>query len=288
MPKAAKIDKLEAQELHRKVVRKFPRRSVMVRGINDVWCVDLVDMRQFSKSNKGYKWLLTCIDVLSRYAWAIPLKDKKGPTVLDAMSKIITESGRHPEKIWSDAGSEFINKEFKKNFDVYHTYGETHAAPIERFNRTLKSIMWYKMTKHSTKEWVSRLPKLLTKYNNTVHSSIKMTPKKASKKKNEKVLLMYQQDRADKIAKKVGKKGPKFQVGDIVRISRVKGVFEKGYTNRWSFDLYEIVNVLKTKPITYRVKDLQRGDVLDGSFYEPELQKSKIKHSKEGIYLEDE
>lgn len=284
MPKASKIDKVESKELHKRVVRKFERRPVEVAGIDAVWCADLVDMSMFSKQNKGYKWLLTVIDVLSRHAWAIPLKDKKGPTIMDAMTKIIMESGRTPGKIWADQGSEFINKEFKKNFEVYHTFGETHAAPIERFNRTLKTIMWVKFTRHDSQEWVSRIPKLLYKYNNRVHSSIKMTPLQASKKKNEKVLLLYQQDKVDKV--KSSK--PKFKLNDIVRISRTKGVFEKGYTKRWSHELYQVVEVLKTKPITYKIKDLEHDEVVEGSFYNNELQKSQIKWSPEGVYLDED
>ena len=279
------FDKIESKELHKRVVRKFQRRPVEVSGTDSTWCADLVEMQQFSKQNKGYKYLLTVIDVLSRYAWAVPMKDKKAGTVLDAMTKIITDSGRNPKKLWVDKGSEFINKQFKKNFDqVYHTYSEFHAAPIERFNRTLKDLMWLKMTKHDTKEWLSRLPKLLQKYNKRVHSSIGMSPLKASKKKHEEELLEIQAKRVSKVAKK----GAKLKIGDVVRVSKWKGVFEKGYTARWSHDLYEIVEVLQTKPITYRVKDLQTNDVIEGSFYEQELQKSRIRWSKEGVYLPEE
>ena len=75
---ASKIDaKVLARELHKPVVRKFQRRKVMVRGVNATWAADLVEMQKFAKANKGYRYILTVIDVLSRYAWARPLKDKK-------------------------------------------------------------------------------------------------------------------------------------------------------------------------------------------------------------------
>ena len=283
--KASKLDKVEAQELHKRVVRKFPRRPVEVEGIDSTWCIDLVEMIPYSKENKSYKYILTIIDVLSRYAWAVPLKNKNADTVLDAITEVITKSGRSPKKIWCDAGSEFINKKFKANFEkIYHTYGEMKAAPIERFNRTLKDMMWMKFTKHDSNEWVSRLPRLMKKYNNRVHSSIRMTPTEGSDKANEEYLLEYQANKVKKAKKGV----PKLKIGDTVRISRVKGVFEKGYKPRWSHDLYEIVEVLKTRPITYKVKDLQRDEIVEGSFYQLELQKSKIKWSKEGVYLPDE
>ena len=241
MGKPSKLDKIEAQEIHKPARRNYTRRPVEVNGIDDVWCADLVDMRQFAKQNKGYNYILTVIDVLSRYAWAIPLKNKKAGTVLDAMTKIITESDRHPKKLWIDKGAEFLNDEFQSNFhNTYHTYSPFHAAPVERFNRTLKTIMWYKFTKHDTKNWVDRLDKLLRKYNNRVHSSIHMTPKKASDPSNAAYLLDLQDKKVDKI--KTTK--PKFKVNDIVRISKQKGTFDKGYTANWSFDLFKIVEVL--------------------------------------------
>jgi len=190
------------------------------------------------------------------------------------MTKIITESGRTPKKIWCDQGSEFLNTNFKANFkDVYHTYSPFHAAPIERFNRTLKSIMWFKMTKHDSKEWVSRLPKLLKKYNNREHSSIKMTPTEASKKENEEKLLAFQNTKVEAVPKKK----PKLKLNDVVRIAKEKGVFEKGYTPNWSFDLYKIEEVLPTKPPTYKLRDLQRDEPIEGSFYSQELQHRQMR-----------
>ena len=141
--------------------------------------------------------------------------------------------------------------------------------------------MWYKFTKHDTKNWVDRIDKLLRKYNNRVHSSIHMTPKKASEPSNEPYLLELQDAKVDKI--KATK--PRFKINDIVRISKQKGIFDKGYTANWSFDLFKIVEVLPTKPPTYKLYDLQRDKVIEGSFYNEELQHSQIKYSKEGLYL---
>jgi len=111
-----------------------------------------------------------------------------------------------------------------------------------------------------------------------------MTPTEGSDKLNEEYLLEYQENKV----KKIKKKEPKLKIDDIVRISRWKGTFEKGITPNWSFDLYQIVEILKTKPITYRIKDLKHDEVIEGSFYENELQKSKLKWSKDGIYLPED
>ena len=268
------VDKIEAQEQHKPVIRKFQRRKVLVSGIHDTWAADLVDMQAFQKQNKGYRFILTVIDVLSRYAWAEPLKDKKSETVILAFKKIFRMSGAKPDKLWVDQGSEFINKKMKdfiKPTTIYHTYGEHKAAMIERFNRTLKTRMWYKFTKHDTHEWVNRLPKLMKKYNNTVHSSIGMTPTKAL---SEEPLLLQIQNAAQA---RIPYKPPKLKVGDFVRLSEKKDTFAKGYHNNWTKELFQIADVLSTKPVTYRLKD-QKGETIEGSAYELELQKSKLRN----------
>ncbi|HEY9759013.1 MAG TPA: DDE-type integrase/transposase/recombinase [Oculatellaceae cyanobacterium] len=244
----------------------------MVTGVNDTWCADLVDMQAFAKQNKNNKYILTIIDVLSRYAWAEPLKDKKPHTVINAFQKVLADSGSPPKKLWVDQGSEFINRQFKKVMApivIYHTYGESHAAPVERFNRTLKRRMWCKFTKHSSQEWVSRLPKLISKYNNTVHSSIGMTPLKARKEEP----LLLQMQAADEARK--GYKAPKLAVGDFVRLAKEKRVFAKSYESQWTDEIFQVTKVMPTKPVTYHIKD-KKGEVISGSFYENELQKSSM------------
>jgi hypothetical protein len=268
--------KMEAKELHKPVIRKFPRRMVIVPGIWHTFAADLVDMQKFEKDNKHFKYILTVIDVLSRYAWAEPLKDKKQETVIMAFQKILKDvadlCGTSPKKLWVDQGSEFINKQMKKflqPIEVYHTYSENKAAPVERFNRTLKTRMWYKFTKYGTHKWVDRLPKLMKKYNTTVHSSIGMTPTKALA--NEDLLLQQQNV---KEAKKAWKP-PKLKVGDLVRLAKSKEAFTKGYEPGWTKELFTVAEVLATKPVTYRVKD-SSGEMIEGSMYEQELQKSGI------------
>ncbi|HEY9754441.1 MAG TPA: hypothetical protein V6C97_04740, partial [Oculatellaceae cyanobacterium] len=190
---------------------------------------------------------------------------------INAFQKVLQDSHNPPKKLWVDKGSEFINRQFKKVMDpivIYHTYSENKAAPIERFNRTLKTRMWYKFTKHQSNEWVSRLPKLISKYNNTVHSSFGMKPSKA--RHQEEALLELQN--AEEARKE--RKTPKLQVGDFVRLAKTKDTFSKGFTPNWTQEVFKIVQVLLTKPVTYKVED-EKGEVIEGSFYEQELQKSQ-------------
>jgi len=132
--------------LHKPALGKYKRNKVTSLGIDYLWQLNLVDMQKFSKLNKGYKYLLTCIDVFSKYAWVKPIKTKEGNVVLNAFKKILKD-GRKPEKIQTDVGKEFINKLFKaflhkKNISIYIVNSEPKASVVERFNRTIKEKIW--------------------------------------------------------------------------------------------------------------------------------------------------
>ena len=218
--------------------------------------------------------MLNVIDVFSKYSWSIPLKDKKGLTVENAFKQIVKQSGRICKHIWVDKGKEFYNKDMDEwlqgnNINRYSTYGEHKSAVVERFNRTLKEIMWKRFTAENTRNWIDMLDKLLHEYNNRRHSTIGMTPVNASLKENEMKVLQTVTNKK----KAIPLTKPKYKVGDKVRMSRVKGIFEKGYLPNWSEEVYTIEKVQKTAPITYIIKD-SLGEVIQGSFYSEELQKT--------------
>ena len=112
-----------ADELHKPVKRKFQRRHVNAFSIDDVWGADLVDMREWEKQNKGYKYMLNVIDVFSKYAWSIPMKNKTGGTTFEAFRKIANESGRIPKHLWVDKGLEFYNKDVNRGGDLSKNLG---------------------------------------------------------------------------------------------------------------------------------------------------------------------
>ena len=266
-----------ADELHKPITRNFQKRSVFSKGIDKIWAADLVEMQKFSKWNKGIKYLLMVIDIYSKYGWIRGLKDKKTETVSKAFGDIF-KSKRKPQMLWTDKGSEFISKHFKdflksKKIKLYHTENEEKSSVVERWNRTMKNKMWKMFIINNNTVYWDKLDKLVNNYNNSKHSSIKMTPVEASKKKNEKIVQsnLY----GDSIYLKPDKS--KFVVGDYVRISKFKRkVFDKGYTPNWTEEIFIINKVLATKPVTYSISDLM-GEEIKGSFYEQELQKAKQK-----------
>lgn len=259
------------EELHRNARKNFTRRKTVMYGIADTFQIDLVEMIPFAKQNRSYKYILTVIDIFTKFAWAFPVKTKSARDVTYAMNKLF-QMGHIPKNIHSDQGKEFYNSEFKEllrkhNVNHFSTFSSMKAAIVERFNRTLKSKMWKYFNLHSTNKWVNILQTLIDKYNNTKHSTIKMKPKDV-KKRHEKKLLntIY---KYDEYLKK-----PKFSVGDSVRISKFKHLFEKGYTPNYGAEIFKIVRVAHTQPITYLLNDYQNNEI-QGTFYEQELQKVK-------------
>ena len=211
--------------------------------------------------------MLLVIDIFSKYGWIVPLKNKKGVNVAKALENIFQE--RKPKKLWTDKGAEFYNKDVKKLLDIYSTENEEKSSIVERWIRTMKEKMWKYFTDNNTYRYIDILPDLVKDYNNTVHTSIKMTPIEASKKKNE--LTVWRNLYPDRY--KTHNLQPKFSVGDEVRITKKKKVFEKGYTTRWTEEIFTIKKIQNTDPITYKLEDLQ-GEEIKGSFYEQELQKT--------------
>lgn len=269
------LDPAEAKELLKPIKHNFKRRRVFVYNIDDIWSADLKDMQSVSKQNNGFKYLLTVIDLFSKYAYTIPLKSKSNDVVINAFEKLFKSTHRTPKKLWTDQGSEFINHNFKKflkdnNIELYHVYNEGKANVIERFNRTLGELIQKHMTTNQTSKYINVLDNLLNEYNNKFHTSIKMTPFEALNPENTSTVLNNLYSNIEPITTT-----NKFKVGDRVRITKYKNIFEKGYTPKWTKEIFIVEKVNNTNPITYKLKDLNDEPIL-GSFYAEELQKTKF------------
>ena len=283
-------NKILSEELHKPKRKNYPRRRIIVNHINEIFAADLVEMQKFAKLNRGYRYLLTCIDIFSKFAWVIPLKDKKGITIKNALEKIFKQ--RKSKLLWTDRGKEFYNKEVqdllnKNNIKLYSTNNsEIKSAVIERFNRTFKNMMYKKFTENNNTIFYNILDELVNNYNNKYHSTIKMTPIEGSKKVNEiKIKNIYNFEKT--------KKPGKFKIGDKVRISLEKNIFEKSYETNWTEEIFVIYDIKYSNVPYYYLKDLN-NQKLQGTFYEQELQKTKqdlytiekiLKTNKDKIYV---
>ena len=261
-----------SQELNKPSIQKFERQKVIVNHINEIHSTDLVDMTQYSKMNRGYKYIFTNIDIFSKYAYAYPIKSKKIQDIKPCFEKIFKNN--KPKYIWSDKEPTFLSKEMQlffknNNIKIYHTDSHLKAVIIERFNRSLRELMMKEFVKNNNTIWYNILPKLIKIYNNRYHSTIKMKPTQVNKS-NEKYVEenIYSYDKTTKI--------PKFKVNDLVRISlKRRPIFDKPSSNiKWSEELFKIHSIKKSNVISYKIKDLN-GQIIGGIFYEKELQKTK-------------
>ena len=145
-------------EIHAPARKNFPRRKVLMKGIDETWQADLVDMQNYFKVNKGYNYLLTVIDNVSKYVWTVALKRKTGDELCSAFTKIFI-TGRKPKNLHVDNGTEFYNSKFKKllvkhKIHMYSTFSEKKASICERFNRTLKGKMWKEFSLRGNYKWL--------------------------------------------------------------------------------------------------------------------------------------
>ena len=253
-----------ANELHKPIRRKFQLRKIIPVSIDNIWGADLADMQLISKYNKGFRFLLCVIDLYSKYAWVIPVKDKKGDSIVTAFKHLLA-TGRKPKKLWVDRGTEFYNSKMdrfldEKDIERYSTFNEGKSVVAERFIRTLKNKIYKHMTSISKNVYIDALPGIVQDYNNSYHSTIRMKPNEVTAGS-----VIYE--------KRKNRAKAKFKVGDRVRISKYKNIFTKGYMPNWTEEVFMINQVKNTNPWTYVIEDLQ-GNVIDGTFYEQELQKT--------------
>jgi hypothetical protein len=272
----------EAQSMHKPLKKRFERCRVIVSGIDDQWQMDLADLTHLEKSNKGYKYLLGCIDILSKYVWVVPIKSKHAKSILTALKSILEEGGREPRKLQSDKGTEFTNATVQnylksRGIRFFTTENaETKAQIIERFWRTLKGKMFKYFTAKGTERYIDVLDDLVHSYNHTNHSSIRMCPAEVNSNNEARVKeTLYRNHPSLSL--------PRLEIKDYVRISKNKGYFGKGYLPNWSREIFLVKSILPTQPVTYRLED-QNQEIIKGSFYEEELQ--KVKHLSEVFKIE--
>lgn len=223
--------------------------------------------------NQGHRWCFVAIDSFSKYLWVVPLKTDQ-PTAaqtLEAFKRCIQQSGRQPQKVWCDQGSEFksVFKQWcaQQGIEIYHTFGQHKAAHAERVIRTIREIIWqHRFEPFQTREWVSFVPELLKLYNNRVHRSIGMTPAAASDPANEPAVFLTLYGHPEDSVE------PRFEVGDWVRISLARdNPFRKGTDQNWSGEPFEIVRIKPGPAPRFYLRDLLGEDV-EGAFYDSELQ----------------
>jgi hypothetical protein len=226
-------------------------------------------MSNVSKANDGYRYLLNCIDVFSRFAYSEPMKTKTAVEVTDCFENKILRD-RSINFLQSDKGGEFLNSKFQALLKVrgirFYTSenDDIKAALVERFNRTLKERLYRYMTYKNTNRYVDVLPQIMLSYNNSYHRSIGRAPIEVNDENRDEV--------ADRLYPPKPKKFKwKYRVGQTVRLSTSRMVFRKGYLGSWSEEIFTVTDRYPTVPVTYGIKDAA-GEPVKGKMYELELQ----------------
>jgi hypothetical protein len=277
MGRHATMEWLRAQRpytLHKPVRKRYNTRPYKTSEIDQHWQADLVEMIPYANVNDGFRYILTLIDLFSRYAWAEPLRNKTAGEVAAAFRRVFAR-GRQPQRLQTDDGREFDNGVVQhllnmENIRFFTVKSQFKAAVVERFNRTLKSKMWRYFTRTGNHRWVDVLPDLLISYNAAVHRSIGVAPINVTND-NEHELWLRQERQGPQVVTRRDITTP-YVVGDQVRVSVSKNVFAKGYLPNWTEQIYTVSQVLNTEPEQYKLRDYNNQEIT-GSFYSAEMQR---------------
>lgn len=268
--------------LNRHVSRKFKRNHYMVNYINDLWQMDLADVSAHAKENEGYKYLLTIIDVLTKYAFVKPLRNKNALTVVKALREVLDSGRGQPKVISSDKGKEFKNthmtsllktRGIEQQFVL--TSSPFKASIIEIFNKTLKSRIFRHFTHKGSnyRKYIDKLEEIVTAYNNTVHSVTKMKPIDIEPQHIPYVYHNTHKRHRRRRQAEIKSRIQHLQPGDYVRVVSKQNTFQKTFSEKWTREVFIVAAVINKIPYKlYKLRDMG-GTELNGKFYDSELQR---------------
>lgn len=285
---------VDTYTLQRNVKRPRNFNPIFVREPRELMQCDLISFARtdqlYAKANDNFIYLLVLIDSFTRFVWIKPLQNKQAPTILKAFSTLQNEMRNgFGRQLLCDQGGEFQNalvKKWLKEQKIELIIPNGKAPTVERFNQTFQNMLFRYMDYHSTRRYIDVIDKFLKLYNYSKHHRIiGMTPSEAEKPENlEKVVQNLEKYYKSAVGNKTHKK-PQFKVGDLVRVSRQKNIFEKGYHRNFQPEVYKIREVLTHMPIPmYRLAFDSNGKNEEGTWYGDELQLVKPNYTDGLVY----
>ena len=254
--------------VHRRIVKRtFPRRRVIARFPFDLFMADLMEFPQYKFRNRGYRFALILIDVFTKKLYTAPLKKKTKEETAKAFETIFHDFDEFPINLVTDKGLEFYNSEVRKIFDSYGinhystpTKTKWKASVAERVIRTIKSRLFKYFKADKTTNWVDVLPVFTKNYNSTPHSSHGFPPEDVSSENRDIVYKkLYPQNTLTIVCK--------LKIGDKVRKIRDKTLFEKGYTENWSDEIYKISASRQSNTVCWYKLENLAGEEQEGVWY---------------------
>lgn len=269
--------------LHKPIRKRFPTRRYRVAGLNDTWQMDMLEMIPYARINQGYRYILVCIDIFSRYVRATPCKSKSGDEVSKAILTMLKDV--QPHHIQTDKGKEFYNIHVRErvlekyNIKLYTVNSQFKAAIVERFNRTLREKLNRYFTYTGKKVWYEILPQIINTYNHTRHRGIFNFKPVDITPTNESQLWSMKHNEQYK-----SKNEKPLNLLDYVRISLISMArlqFNRNFDQNWSDEVFRIIGIdTRARPTMYILED-ENKVVVDGKFYKAELQNI---HKKPEVY----
>ena len=246
-----------------KKVRKYETRKVNSRFPNDIFAIDLIDMK--NKEHKNFNYIIIAVDVFSRKIFYDIINYKNINAIKDGLDTIFEKSKHTPNNIWTDGEGAIHSKEMqnylttKYKINTYQTYGKVHNPIAERAIRTIKELS-EKLSEKTGRSWYYLIGQIVDVYNETKHNSINDTPNNAYENNSFKALAENIKNNNEKI-----NETHKYSVGDLVKVQRKKGIHEKGYTKTFNPTVRKITKVTNTNPTSYKIEGLK------GAFYDNQI-----------------
>ena len=277
-------------------IHKSKDGHIVAMFANQIWQIDIFILQKYVKVNHGYRDILCAVDVFTRKSYCVPMKTKDIDDCTMALSKIFKIAGLTPKTIMSDNDSSFKGEKFQKLLKTYEVdhdmniVGDHHAlAIVDRFARTLKSILTKIFLRNKKNNWYDYLEKVINTYNNSPHSGIlDIKPNDADTDDNISLLVEHN--------KKLGMENitkPDLVKGDKVRI-RTKGIFDKGTEPLWSHEVY-VVDSMKGKQVELNGIGIRKRDQLlkvhketKGSVEKTVIAKAKKEYKKDQILKKED
>ena len=273
---SAKIEAfLRSNEVHSKfrrvVKRKFPRRKIITRFPFELFQADLIEYPKYKFQNNRFVYCLVVIDCFSKFVWVKPMKTKTGQETAEAFDSIFKDFDEHPVSLMTDSGLEFFNSKVSQvmsSYNIVHykprTKTQWKASIAERVIQTLKRRIEKYFYHNKTRKWIDIIEQVSKNYNNSPHSAHGFKPVDVTEENRKTVYEKMYPDRNISVV-------CKFKIGDKVRKIREKTLFEKGYTQNWSDEVYKIVDIRQSNGVCWFILETLGGEEVSGIWYNYQL-----------------
>ncbi len=261
--------------LYRPARKNFPRNVIRAEEVGEILQIDICFLKQYKKDNDDFAYVLIATDTFSKYTLLVPLQNRTPGAIIEALKEVF-QSGVKPTKIYWDREGAFVSKEvqnFLKTAKVsnYSTKSKVKAPQAERFIRTLRNAIMRYFRGNNTRRWLEYVGTFIQNYNNRVHCTHRQKPADVLGDP-ERNWAAWQAMYGQRLARKPCSNGPK--VGDYVRLSRLKQIFEKESSELGTFteEVFRVDAVDRSqKWPMYQLNDLA-GDAVEGKAYAEEIQ----------------